>query len=101
MNLELTKGCLHATYQHTHYPPATHTKQQETPTQNPAKHMPITHAEYRQMMMFTHFPHVVTPQVRRAHYHDFMLDVHAQLHAFRGDADPLLRVADAIAKVTD
>jgi len=39
-------------------------------------------------------------EVTRTHFHDFMLDVHAKLRTFKGDADPLLRVADATAKHT-
>lgn len=35
--------------------------------------------------------------VRRAHYHDFMLDVHSRLRLFKGERDPLARVADAVA----
>ena len=38
------------------------------------------------------------PRVRRAHFHSFMLDVHARLHALReGTADPLLVVARELA----
>lgn len=37
-------------------------------------------------------------QVKRAHFHDFMLDVHSRLRAAAGGgADPLRRVADDIA----
>jgi predicted ATPase len=36
-------------------------------------------------------------QVRRAHYHDFMLDVHGRLRQYKGERDPLARVADALA----
>ncbi len=35
----------------------------------------------------------------RTHFHDFMLGVHEKLRKYKGDADPLLRVADSIAKV--
>ncbi len=41
--------------------------------------------------------HLTTPQVLRTHFHDFMLDVHAQLHTRRSEADPLLGVADHVA----
>ena len=38
-------------------------------------------------------------QVKRTHFHDFMIDVHTKLRDFKDDRDPLLRVADAFAKV--
>jgi cell division protein ZapE len=38
-------------------------------------------------------------QVLRTHFHDFMLGVHMKLRTYKGDTDPLLRVADSIAKV--
>ncbi|KAJ9515639.1 hypothetical protein QJQ45_021754 [Haematococcus lacustris] len=37
-------------------------------------------------------------KVLRTHFHDFMLDVHMKLRKYKGDTDPLLRVADSIAK---
>ncbi|KAF5836722.1 AFG1-like ATPase-domain-containing protein, partial [Dunaliella salina] len=37
-------------------------------------------------------------QVKRTHFHDFMLEVHTKLRDFKCDRDPLLRVADSIAK---
>lgn len=36
-------------------------------------------------------------QVRRMHFHDFMLDVHSRLRSTSGEADPLKRVADDVA----
>ncbi len=35
----------------------------------------------------------------RTHFHDFMLGVHDKLRKYSGDKDPLIRVADSIAKV--
>ena len=34
-------------------------------------------------------------QLRRLHFHDFMLEVHSQLRNFTSQADPLVQVADA------
>jgi hypothetical protein len=36
-------------------------------------------------------------QVRRLHFHDFMLDVHRRLRLTSGEADPLKHVADDVA----
>lgn len=36
-------------------------------------------------------------QVRRLHFHDFMLDVHKRLRNMSGEADPLKHVADDVA----
>jgi predicted ATPase len=36
-------------------------------------------------------------QVRRIHFHNFMLDVHAHLKAFAHERDPLMSVGDYIA----
>lgn len=61
-----------------------------------------THAHSRCMLASSSSLHARThthTQVTRTHFHDFMLDVHSKLRAFKGDADPLLRVADATAKV--
>ena len=33
---------------------------------------------------------------RRVHFHSFMLDVHARLHALRGTVDPLVAVGEAV-----
>jgi len=38
-------------------------------------------------------------QVKRTHFHDFMLEVHTKLRDYKCDRDPLLRVADSISKV--
>lgn len=50
-------------------------------------------------MLMDIFVKAAPPEFRvvRAHFHDFMLRVHADLRTHRGAADPLLRVADAIA----
>ncbi|GMH39421.1 hypothetical protein BSKO_07319 [Bryopsis sp. KO-2023] len=37
-------------------------------------------------------------RVHRAHFHDFMLDIHARLRAHSGTADPLCEVANDISK---
>ena len=34
-------------------------------------------------------------QLRRLHFHDFMLEVHGQLRKYTSQADPLVQVADA------
>ena len=34
-------------------------------------------------------------QLRRLHFHDFMLEVHSQLRKYTSQADPLVQVADA------
>jgi hypothetical protein len=36
-------------------------------------------------------------QVRRLHFHDFMLDIHSRLRTTSGEADPLRHVADDVA----
>jgi predicted ATPase len=41
--------------------------------------------------------YVVCLQVRRMHFHDFMLDVHRRLRSTSGEADPLKHVADDVA----
>lgn len=40
---------------------------------------------------------VLLLQVRRLHFHDFMLDVHKRLRSTSGEADPLKHVADDVA----
>jgi len=40
---------------------------------------------------------VVWRQVRRMHFHDFMLDVHKRLRSTSGEADPLKHIADDVA----
>lgn len=40
---------------------------------------------------------IYAPQVRRLHFHDFMLDVHKRLRETSGEADPLKHVADDVA----
>lgn len=45
---------------------------------------------------FCSLPHhtlAASPQVRRAHFHDFMLDIHSQLRKYSKEPDPLLKVA--------
>ncbi len=37
-------------------------------------------------------------QLRRMHFHDFMLDVHSWLRTCSGNPDPLVKVADVFAK---
>ncbi len=40
---------------------------------------------------------VCVMQLKRVHFHDFMLDVHERLRHHSGQDDPLKRVADDIA----
>jgi len=37
-------------------------------------------------------------QLKRTHFHDFMLDVHGRLRRLAAQSDPLARVADDIAE---
>ena len=37
-------------------------------------------------------------QLKRTHFHDFMLDVHSQLKKYHSHQDPLVQVADAVAR---
>lgn len=37
-------------------------------------------------------------QLKRTHFHDFMLDVHSSLKKFHSHQDPLVQVADAVAR---
>lgn len=58
------------------------------------------------MLMDLFFQNVAFEPKRRVHFHDFMADVHARVHAWRQDlkeskvkgADPIAPVAEAIAK---
>jgi cell division protein ZapE len=55
------------------------------------------------MMMDLFFETSAIVRKRRAHFHEFMADVHERIHAFRQDntesaPDPILRAADAIAE---
>jgi hypothetical protein len=42
-------------------------------------------------------PHTAL-QVKRTHFHDFMLDVHSRLRHFKGSTDPLKKVAEELAQ---
>ena len=37
-------------------------------------------------------------QLKRTHFHDFMLEVHSSLKKFHSSQDPLVQVADAVAR---
>ena len=37
-------------------------------------------------------------QLKRTHFHDFMLDVHSSLKKYHSHQDPLVQVADAVAR---
>ena len=59
------------------------------------------------MLMDLFFESSPVRRKRRAHFHEFMEDVHERIHAFRqeskqegknGEADPIVRTADAIAE---
>eukprot|EP00884_Botryococcus_braunii_P000461 jgi/Botrbrau1/10415/Bobra.0133s0024.1 len=51
-------------------------------------------------MLMDMFVHTCPPEfkVRRIHFHNFMLDVHAHLKVFAHEADPLMHVGDYIAE---
>jgi cell division protein ZapE len=53
----------------------------------------------KSMLMDLFFDTSVVSPKRRAHFHEFMAEVHGAIHARRqaGDADPLISVADSIA----
>jgi len=53
----------------------------------------------KSMLMDLFFAASAVAPKRRAHFHEFMADVHARIHARReaGDGDPLISVANAIA----
>jgi cell division protein ZapE len=53
----------------------------------------------KSMLMDLFFAASTVSPKRRAHFHEFMADVHGAIHARRqaGDTDPLISVADAIA----
>lgn len=56
----------------------------------------------KSMLMDLFFEHAVIPGKRRVHFHEFMRDIHAEIHRWRQiehrrDADPLPKLARAIA----
>ncbi|GGI91729.1 cell division protein ZapE [Polymorphobacter multimanifer] len=53
----------------------------------------------KSMMMDLFYAHLDASPKRRVHFHEFMLEIHARLHAERGHggADPLRRVAAEVA----
>ncbi len=53
----------------------------------------------KSMLMDLFFSHVEVSPKRRAHFHEFMLEIHAALHEERqkGGSDPILAVAAAVA----
>ena len=57
----------------------------------------------KSMLMDLFYEHTPLNRKRRVHFHEFMLDVHARLHAWKQerrdeDADPIPAIADAIAR---
>lgn len=45
-----------------------------------------------------HTKSIVVMQLRRVHFHDFMLEIHSTLRQFHNQTDPLLKVADKVAQ---
>lgn len=58
----------------------------------------------KSMLMDLFYEHVPYPKKRRAHFHEFMQDIHARIHEFRStprlsqNSDPIYPVAEDIAK---
>lgn len=54
----------------------------------------------KSLLMERFFAELPYKRKRRVHFHAFMQDVHRQLRQFKGEADPLARVAEHIARQT-
>jgi len=54
----------------------------------------------KSLLMDCFFDTVPYQRKRRVHFHAFMREVHERLRALKDEADPLLKVADAIARQT-